>query len=326
LISQNGQNLRPTDARAQSDVSPQRFFDLDRSAISLRVGLYRADALYWGYLGSKWWRNYRHTHSFFEVCYAVGGKGTFRTLNKDFPIGGGELFVAKPGDMHEIVSARRTPLQIYFWAFTLVPTTGGGLGEAEQSVNRLLDAFIVSSRRMGAMSDSIQPTLQMLTEEIAGSSAGCKMVIDALALKLLVETARCLTEGAVPAEVIDPAPHSESEAIARTAMRYLRDNFSRQIEVRDVAAQVHLSERHLSRLFREITGVTVLEYLTNLRIEMASQLLLDKEIPIKQVARSVGYPDAHYFTTLFGKRTGMTPNVFRSSGGTRFDRGRKVKG
>ena len=110
------------------------------------------------------------------------------------------------------------------------------------------------------------------------------MAIDALALKLFLETARCLTEGGVPAEVIDPAPHSERDAIATTALRYLRDNFSRQIEVRDVAAQVHLSERHLSRLFREITGLTVLEYLTNLRIEMASQLLLDKEIPIKQIA------------------------------------------
>jgi AraC family L-rhamnose operon transcriptional activator RhaR len=323
VISQNGQNLRAVDSRRQPGNSPQRFFDLDRNAVSLHVGLYRIDALYWGYLGSKWWRNYLHTHSFFEVCYAVGGKGTFRTMDKDLPIKSGELFVAKPGDTHEIISARRAPLQIYFWAFTLVPGGGGAIREAEQSANRLLDAFILASRRTAPMSASIKPTLNMLTEEVSRTAAGCTMAVDALALKLLLETARCLTEGAVPIEVIDPLPHSERDAIAKTALRYLRDNFSRQIEVRDVAAQVHLSERHLSRLFREITGVTVLEYLTNLRIEMASQLLLDKEIPIKQIARSVGYPDSHYFTTLFGKRTGMTPNVFRSSGGTRFIKGKK---
>ena len=134
-------------------------------AVSLRVGHYRINALYWGYLGNKWWRNYLHTHSFFEVCYAVGGKGTFRTMEKDLPVKGGELFLAKPGDTHEIISARRTSLQIYFWAFTLVPAGGGGVREAEQSVNRLLDAFIVSSRRTGAMSDSIRPILGMLTDE-----------------------------------------------------------------------------------------------------------------------------------------------------------------
>jgi AraC-like DNA-binding protein/mannose-6-phosphate isomerase-like protein (cupin superfamily) len=317
VTSQNGQ-IRPTEPRRHPSNSPQRFFDLDRNCVSLRVGLYRIDALYWGYLGSKWWRNYLHTHSFFEVCYAVGGTGTFRTMEKDLPIKSGELFIAKPGDTHEIISARRAPLQIFFWAFTLVPASGGAIRDAEQSANRLLDAFILSSRRTGPMSASIKPTLGMLTEEVSRTAAGCTMAVDALALKLLLDTARCLTEGAVPVEVIDPVPHSERDAIAKTALRYLRDNLSRQIEVRDVAAQVHLSERHLSRLFREITGVTVLEYLTNLRIEMASQLLLDKEIPIKQIARSVGYPDSHYFTTLFGKRTGMTPNVFRSSGGTKF--------
>jgi YesN/AraC family two-component response regulator len=55
-----------------------------------------------------------------------------------------------------------------------------------------------------------------------------------------------------------------------------------------------------------------------LRIEAASQLLLDDSVPIKQVARAVGYPDPHYFTTLFGRKTGVTPGVFRQRRGTRF--------
>jgi AraC-like DNA-binding protein len=104
----------------------------------------------------------------------------------------------------------------------------------------------------------------------------------------------------------------------QTAARYVRDNYARPIQVRDVAAQVHLSERHLARLFARETGRSILEYLTDLRIEAASQLLLDETLPIKQVARQVGYPDAHYFTTLFGKHTGLTPGVYRQRRGTRF--------
>lgn len=292
-------------------------------AVSLRIGSYRVDALYWGFLGNKWWRNYLHTHSFFEVCYVVGGSGVFRTTEKEMPVKRGELFVAKPGYTHEIISARSKPMQIHFWAFTLVPATGGRIGQAEESVDLLLDAFMLATRRVSRMSPSIEPTLKMLLEEIENHAAGYTMAIDALALKLLLETARCVTEGAIPGETIEPPPHSDGEAIAKTAIRYLRDNFTRPIAVRDVAAQVHLSERHLSRLFHDVMGTTVLGYLTNLRIEMTSQLLLDKEIPIKQVARAVGYPDAHYFTTLFGKRTGLTPAIFRNSGGTRFLKSRK---
>ena len=108
------------------------------------------------------------------------------------------------------------------------------------------------------------------------------------------------------------------KSVVQTASRYLRDNYPRPIEVRDVAAQVHLSERHLSRLFVQQTGKSILEFLTDLRIEAASQLLLDGSLPIKQIARSVGYPDQHYFTTIFGKKVGLTPGVFRRRRGTRF--------
>jgi transcriptional regulator GlxA family with amidase domain len=81
---------------------------------------------------------------------------------------------------------------------------------------------------------------------------------------------------------------------------------------------VNLSERQLTRLFRQITGTSVLAYLTDLRIKKASHLLLNTELAIKQVAAAVGYPDTHYFTTLFGRRTGIPPAAFRQSGGTEF--------
>jgi AraC-like DNA-binding protein len=53
-------------------------------------------------------------------------------------------------------------------------------------------------------------------------------------------------------------------------------------------------------------------------MDRAMQLLLHSELPIKQVAAAVGYPDTHYFTTLFGRYTRTTPAAYRRSGGTRF--------
>jgi transcriptional regulator GlxA family with amidase domain len=86
---------------------------------------------------------------------------------------------------------------------------------------------------------------------------------------------------------------------------------------------VNLSERQLSRIFRAGTGTSILAYLTRLRMNHAMQLLLHSELPIKQVAASVGYPDTHYFTTLFGRHTRTTPGEYRRSGGTRFLKGRQ---
>ena len=302
-----------------SSEGPLRFHELDRLAIQINAGSFHAEALYWNFLGLKWWRNYLHSHSFFEVCYAMSGSGRFNTDDQSISIQAGDLFIARPGNMHEIVSSRKDPLGIYFWAFTLVPTSSTDRqSEADRSVTRLLEAFALSDRRVSRMQSTTTRTLQLLVDEVCNHAAGYTIAINGLVLNLLLETARCVADGSIPPEEHESPAHSEAEAVVKTAMQYLRDNLSRPIEVRDVAVQVHLSERHLSRLFHEIAGVSVLDYLTNLRIELASQLLLDKEIPIKQVARLVGYPDRHYFTTLFGRRTGMTPAVFRHSGGTKF--------
>lgn len=309
----------PRPRQTAAGVLQQRFYDLNQLPLSLRLGSYRADFIYWGVLGSRWWRNYPHTHSFFEVCYACGGRGTFRMLDKSYVVRQGDLFLAKPAETHEIVSGRSDPLRIYFWAYTLVPTAGQQMSDADRSIDALMHAFSVSRRWVCESGATMDRTLQLLTEEIVQKAPGYTHSIAGLAAKLLLDTARAITGGAVPGEPIDSVPpHDESQAVVRTAARYLRDNLSRPLAVRDVAAQVHLSERHISRLFQRVMGVSILEYLTGVRIETASQLLLDKELSIKQVSRAVGYPDAHYFSTLFGRKTGLTPGEFRLTGGTRF--------
>jgi AraC family L-rhamnose operon transcriptional activator RhaR len=274
--------------------------------------------LYWGVLGERRWRNYLHAHSFYEACYAFAGRGTFAMADRTYPVRGGDLFLAKPGETHEIVSSRSAPLGIYFWAYTLVPQANHQAADSDRSIDALLDAQATTSTHVTRRATgSIQRTLELLNDEISTKPPGYTSSIRGLTVKLLLDTARAFTDG-ITSEEVDAPVRSTAQAVVRTATRYLRDNLSRPIEIRDVAAQVHLSERHLSRLFHKETGTSVLDYLTALRIETASQLLLDKELSIKQVARSVGYPDPHYFTTLFGRRTGMTPAVFRRKGGTRF--------
>jgi len=342
-MSRNGRSVaaggsnRPIWPRLSATALQERFNDLNKLPISVRLGSYRADFIYWGVLGSKWWRNYAHTHSFYEICYANGGRGTFRILDRHYLIRKGDLFVAKPGEMHEIISRRGEPLRIYFWAYTLVPaqpmsgssTSPAGMsaghaaavqatGDADRSIDALMHAFSVSRCWVASCAATMDRTLQLLCEEMAQQSPGYTRAIAALVTKLLLDTARAVTGGAVPGEAIDIPPHDQAEAVARTAARYLRDNLSRPISVCDVAAQVDLSERHLSRLFQRVMKMSILEYLTNIRIQTASQLLLDRELSIKQVARAVGYPDPHYFSTLFGRKMGLTPGEFRRTGGTRF--------
>ena len=113
-------SLRSATLRLEDDVSagcemksvdfpsPRADFSSFHSCRSpITLSRWSAEILYWGFFEPKWWRNYLHTHSFFEICYAYAGEGTFRMNGADYKIRAGDVFVAKPTEPHEIVSSQR---------------------------------------------------------------------------------------------------------------------------------------------------------------------------------------------------------------------------
>ena len=289
----------------------QRFIDLNQLSLSLHVGGFSAEILGWGFFEPRWWRNYLHSHSCFEICYAFAGRGTFRMLDTEYTVRAGDVFVAKPGEPHEIVSSEEEPLGIYFWSHTLLPATQRHT--AFGGSDALLHAFRTTRQWVSDRVEAMQPTLDLLVEEIVRKQPGYVQVIDGLVVKLLLDTARAVVDVPIMAE---PAARGAADALAHQIAAYLRDNYSRPIAIRDVAAQVHLSERHTSRLFRETMGASIKSYLTALRLEVATQLLLDRHLSIQAVALASGYPDTRYFTTLFRRYMGSTPGRFRHTEGT----------
>lgn len=290
-----------------------RITSLNRIPLPFTLGGYGGEFLNWGHIDPRPWRNYLHTHSFYEVCYAYAGSGTFRTGGADLPVVAGDLFIARPQDAHEILAEGPDPLGIAFWAYTLVPRDG----EANSPVDALLAAFGTAREVVGRAGSAVPLTLHLLEEEIAHPRPGYLQAIDALACKLLLDTCRAVVD--LPATALElPLPHTTpAQRTAQRIATYLRDNAGRPLTVRDVAAQVHLSERHTERLFRAVMGVSILDYLTAFRMERAAALLLERRLSVKEIAHAVGYSDVHYFTTLFHRHRGMPPATFRRKNGTR---------
>jgi len=100
-------------------------------------------------------------------------------------------------------------------------------------------------------------------------------------------------------------------AVSRARL-YLEEHFSDpNLMLQDAAEAVHLSQSHLSTIFTQETGMTFTQYLTALRIAKAKELLENSEKRSSQIALDVGYIDAHYFSYLFKKNTGVTPGEYR---------------
>jgi len=96
-----------------------------------------------------------------------------------------------------------------------------------------------------------------------------------------------------------------------TVLHYIRENFSRQITLDDAAHSVYLSPFYLSHTFKDELGITFIEYLTRVRMEEAMKMLADKSLSMQAIAEGVGYDDASYFSKVFKKNVGVTPNKYR---------------
>ena len=97
-----------------------------------------------------------------------------------------------------------------------------------------------------------------------------------------------------------------------TVLQYIRRNFAQPITLEEVARNVFLSSYYLSHCFKSELGITFIEYLTRVRIEEAKKLLADKSRSMQAISEAVGYDDASYFSKVFKKSTGMTPNKYRA--------------
>ncbi len=102
----------------------------------------------------------------------------------------------------------------------------------------------------------------------------------------------------------------ENPLIAR-AVRFLRDHVDRPIRVQEVLDHLDVSRSTLDKQFRQTLGRTVHAQLQRIRIDRAKQLLSKTELPIREVSSRSGFEYLQYFSTIFRRKTGMTPAEYR---------------
>lgn len=95
------------------------------------------------------------------------------------------------------------------------------------------------------------------------------------------------------------------------AQEILANRLDAGFTIEDLARQLNMSNRHLSRLFRRHTGHTVQTYRDNLRLEHGEQLLLHTERSVKEIAVACGFANARQFSRLWLRKKGCTPGEFR---------------
>lgn len=104
---------------------------------------------------------------------------------------------------------------------------------------------------------------------------------------------------------------SKGNEITKKAIRYISQNFSRNLTLDEVADHVHLNPAYFSTLFKQSTGSSFKEYLNMVRIEESKRLLSNTDYSIIDISLATGFEDQSYFSKVFKKYTGLTPKQYR---------------
>ena len=159
-------------------------------------------------------------------------------------------------------------------------------------------------------------------EKIAYSSGGMKYVFDSRAdyLPKIMSTEdhdelrRWFIEKMTEAtrNVVEKKAEKSTKTIA-SAREYINKNYNTDISLDDVSREVNISPYYFSKLFKDETGEGFVEYLTNLRIEKAKELLSGTSYSMKEICQMVGYTDPNYFSRIFKKNVGVTPTEYKEN-------------
>ena len=107
---------------------------------------------------------------------------------------------------------------------------------------------------------------------------------------------------------------THTSALVKQAIAYLHQNYTRPVSRWEIAEAVGVSEDYLSRVFNRELNLSPWDYLNRYRVLQSKQLLLNTTETIGAVARQVGFRDQAYFSRVFSKQVGVSPQEFRDSG------------
>ena len=127
-------------------------------------------------------------------------------------------------------------------------------------------------------------------------------------------TMACQTEDATTSKVLKLyTPKTRTSVSFSNILYFIENNYDKPLTLKDLSNTFSINYSYLSQLFKKMIGQSFAEYLTDIRLKHACQLLSDTNIPISNISVSVGFNDYHYFCNTFKRYYFMTPSQYRNT-------------
>ena len=167
------------------------------------------------------------------------------------------------------------------------------------------NALLANACRPFKMPSALTASVKRLSEFLAPDSAvpsSAEMgLVRLLCCSILYDTVNALSGPPVPVR----------PQLMEDAVRFLESHYAEHLRISDLVRHIGYGRARLFELFKRHTGLAPNDYLLRFRIRKAQELLVQTDLPVREIARRIGIPDSGYFSIVFKRQTGSSPTSYR---------------
>lgn len=257
---------------------------------------------YWGNIDEHYTHSV-HKHSFFECCFVTRGEGWYVDNGTRFLLHQGDMFLSKPDVWHQIGS--RNGIGLAWVAFMMKEDASSErIVEKYRLLKQTDRIYIPADSESASVTASLWRTLFGAAPAVSHE----RSLLEPIAYSLLRSFLHTFLDDQQP---LRSASKPSESILLHKARLFIHDNLSLRIKFQDLAEYLHISERHLSRLFKNELGVSFSDYYRMAKLKTASSLLESTNHTLEQIAGATGFYSVHHFAKAFKEATGTTPGQWR---------------
>lgn len=228
------------------------------------------------------------------IHFVIKGEGALNIQDKNYPIHQNQLFIVPANEISTYCADSKNPWK-YCWI--------GFLGiQSDQFLHSLMQCdkrqFVINCANTAFYEKQIEFILN-----ISGKQLSTHLKINGIMYRMM---------GTLLDESGADDPEDMDVSIPYQAQQYMEMYYHNDIQIADVAASVGVHANYLSNIFQKQYHKTPKQYLSELRIKKACELLLHTEYPVYIVANSVGFTDPLAFSKFFRRMVGSSPSDYRT--------------
>ena len=281
--------------------------------ILLADNFFKDDLPVYAFFGVESREKNMHSHDFWELSYVYEGQGTHFMGVSSLPIGEKEFAFISPYAEHCIVSPPKKNEALVRVCNVLVKKTYmDKIIDKYKGIDEFVDYDLTKMLckefciQLSDDSRIVHNQIMAITHEYNHYSEGSDRIIENCMINLLIYISRLYKIQTAKQKTTDNKNEDLDELI-----KYIRSNYGRNLSLELLAEHAHMSREYLSRKFKSYTGTNISDFIAEIRIERAKQLLRSSTHSIMDISSYCGYTSLGNFQKFFKKLTGCNPSEYR---------------